>query len=62
MSAAKFMRELPTLAEANRRAIREVLHELADTDADIACCGQSVVEGALPLDRMEDEDARRQSR
>ena len=62
MSAAEIIRELPNLTEADRRAIREVLLELANQDPDIAACNQTALEGAMMLDRMEDEDARRQSR
>ena len=50
------------LTEADRRAIREVLLEIANQDPDIALCNQTALEGAMMLDRMEDEDARRQSR
>ena len=62
MSAAEIIRELPKLSEADRRAIREVLLDLANQDPDIAACNQSATEGAMMLDRMEDEDARRKSR
>ena len=62
MSAAEIIRELPKLTEADLRAIREVLLEIANADADVGLCNRSAVEGALMLDRMEDEDARRQSR
>ena len=62
MSAAEIIKELPKLTEPDRRAIREVLLEIANQDQDIALCNQAALEGALMLDRMEDEDARRQSR
>ena len=62
MSAADIIRELPNLTETDRRAIREVLLELANEDPDVALCNQAALEGAMMLDRMEDEDARRQSR
>ena len=62
MSAAEIIRELPKLTEADRRAIREVLLEIANQDLDVALCNQTALEGALLIDRMEDEDARRQSR
>jgi hypothetical protein len=62
MSASEIIKELPKLSEADRRAIRDVLLGLANQDADIAACNQSALEGAMMLDRMEDEDARRQSR
>jgi hypothetical protein len=62
MSVAEIIRELPNLSEADRRAIREVLLEIANQDPDIALCNQTAPEGAMMLDRLEDEDARRQSR
>jgi len=62
MSAAEIIRELPKLTEADRRAIREVLLEIANHNPDVALCNQSALEGAMMLDRMEDDDARRQSR
>ena len=62
MSVAEIIKELPRLTEADRRAIREVLLEIANQNPDIALCNQTALEGALMLDRMEDEDARRQSR
>jgi len=57
MSAAEIIRELPNLTEADRRAIREVLLEIANANADVALCNQSALEGAMMLDRMEDDDA-----
>jgi hypothetical protein len=62
MSTADIIRELPNLAEADRRAIREVLLEIANADPDIALCNQTALEGAMMLDRMEDKDAHRKSR
>lgn len=62
MSAAEIIMELPRLTESDRRAIREVLLEIANANPDVALCNQSALEGAQLLDRMEDEDARRQSR
>ena len=62
MSAAEIIRELPKLTEADRRAIRDVLLEIANQNPDIALCNQAAEEGAMLLDRLEDEDARRQSR
>jgi hypothetical protein len=52
VSASEIIKELPKLSEAERRAIRE---------SDVALCNQAALDGALMLDRMEDEDARRQS-
>jgi len=62
MSAAEIIRELPRLTEADRRAIREVLLEIANENPDVALCNQAALEGAMMLDRLEDDDARRQSR
>src|SRR5580765_4208910 len=62
VSASEIIKELPKLSEADRRAIREGLLEIANQDPDIALCNQAALEGAMMLDRMEDEDARRQSR
>ena len=62
MSAAEIIRELPKLTDADRRAIREVLLNIANQNSDVALCNQTALEGALLLDRMEDEDARRKSR
>ena len=62
MSAAEIIRELPKLTDADRRAIREVLLEIANENPDVALCNQTALEGAMMLDRMEDDDARRQSR
>lgn len=62
MSVAEIIKELPNLSEADRRAIREVLLEIANRDPDVALCNQTALEGALMLDRLEDEDASRQSR
>ena len=60
MSAAEIMQELPKLTEAERRAVRRKLSELAAENEEIALCDQAAVEGAKMLDRMEEEDARRQ--
>ena len=62
MSAAEIINELPKLTEADRRAVREALLEIANQDQEVALCNQTVLEGAMMLDRMEDEDARRKSR
>ena len=58
MSASEIINELPKLTEAERRAIREKLTELAAQNQDIEACNQAALEGAIMLDRMEDEDAR----
>jgi hypothetical protein len=55
MSVAEIIKELPKLTEADRRAVREVLLEIPNQNPDIALCNQTALEGALMLDRMEDE-------
>ena len=62
MSAAEILNELPKLTEAERRAVGRKLVELAAANEAVALCDQAAVEGALMLDRMEEEDARRESR
>ena len=62
MSAAQIIDELPRLTEAERRAVREKLLEIAAENQDIAACNQAALDGALMLDRMEDKDARSGSR
>lgn len=62
MSATEIVNELPRLNELERRAIRQKLLELASENEDVALCNQAALEGALLLDRMEDEDALRKSR
>ena len=61
MSAAEIIEELPRLTETDRRAIRQKLVEIANADPDVALCNQSASEGAMLLDWMEDDDARRHS-
>ena len=62
MSAAEIVNELPKLTEAERRAVREKLTELAAANEAVALCDQTALAGAMMLDRMEDEDACRKSR
>jgi hypothetical protein len=62
MSATEIIKELPRLSEADRRAIREVLLDIANANPDVALCNQTALEGAMMLDRMEDKDAHRKSR
>ena len=62
MSATEIMNELPKLTEAERRAIRQTLLDLANQDPEVSACNESALEAAKMLDRMEDEDARRKSR
>ena len=61
MSASEIIKALPKLSEAERRAIREGLLEIANQDPDVALCNQAALDDALMLDQVEDEDARRQS-
>ena len=61
VSASEIIRELPKLIEAERRAIRVGLLEIANQDPDVALSNQSALEGALMLDRLENDDARHQS-
>ena len=60
MSATEIINELPKLSEAERRAVRLKLLELAAENEEIELCNQAALEGALMLDRMEEDDARRQ--
>ncbi len=62
MSATEILNELPKLTEAERRAVRQRLLELAGENEAVALCDQAALEGALMLDRMENEAARRQPR
>ncbi len=55
MSASEIIKELPNLTEAERRAIREGLLEIANQDPDVALCNQAALDGALMLDCMENE-------
>lgn len=62
MSTSQIIDELPTLPEADRRAVRQRLQELSDENADIHLCNITATEGAMLLDRLETEDARRDQR
>jgi hypothetical protein len=62
VSAAEIIQELPRLTEAERRAVRQKLLELAAKDEQVQLCEQTALEGARLLDRMEDKDVRRQPR
>lgn len=62
MTTIEIINELPKLTEAERRAVRRKLVELAAENEAIELCEQSALEGALMLDSMEDEDAGRQQR
>jgi hypothetical protein len=62
VSANEIINDLPKLTEAEQRAVRRKLVELAAENEDVALCDQAALEGAMMLDRMEAEDAQRQSR
>ena len=62
MSAMDIIKELPRLSEQDRRAIRQGLLDIANQDDDVAACNQSALEGAMMLDRLEDQDAQRKPR
>ena len=62
MSATEIIHELPKLTEMDRRAIRQMLLEIANRDEDVAACNQAATEGAMMFDRMEEEDGKRPSR
>ena len=62
MSAAEILKALPKLTGVERRAVRRKLSELAAENEEMVLCDQAAVEGAKLLDRMEEEDARRQQR
>ncbi len=62
MSATEIINELPKLTESELRLVRQRLVEIAAQDQDIDLCNQAALDGAVMLDRMEDDDARHQSR
>ena len=62
VSATEIINELPKLTDAELRLVRQRLLELAAQNQDIELCNQAALDGAMMLDRMEDDDARRQSR
>lgn len=62
MSAAEIIEELPKLTEAERRAVRGRLIELAIGDPAVEGCDLAAIEGARMLDQLEEGDARRSSR
>ena len=62
MSVSEILNELPKLSEAESRKVRQNLLDIANQEPDVALCNQTALEGALMLDRMEDEDARRKPR
>jgi hypothetical protein len=62
MNAMEIINELPKLTEVELRSVRQQLLELTPRNADVAPCDQAALEGAALLDRMEEDDARRQCR
>ena len=62
MSASEIIHELPKLTEAERRAIRQVLSDLAAENDDVRLCNEAALDGALMLDQLEADHARDQSR
>jgi len=60
MSATEIITELPRLTLSERRAVQRTLLELAAQDEEVALCHQTALEGAMMLDRMDEEGARRQ--
>lgn len=62
MSATEIINELPKLSEAELRLVRQRLVEIAAQNHDIELCNQAALDSAMMLDRMEDDDARRQPR
>lgn len=57
MSATEIIEELPKLTAAEVRLVRQRLLELAAQSEDITLCNEAALEGAMMLDRLEDEDA-----
>lgn len=57
MSATEIIRELPNLTDAEVRLVRKRLLDLAAQNEDVDLCNQAALEGAMMLDRMEEEDA-----
>ena len=62
VSAAEIIKELPKLSREEMRLVRERMVELAAQIEDVAICDSAALEGAMMLDRLEDEDARGSSR
>ena len=62
MSASEILIELPRLTEAERRAVRQRLCELAMENEELALSDRAALDGAAMLDRMEEEDARHEQR
>ncbi|MGO9199588.1 MAG: hypothetical protein ACLQM8_03490 [Limisphaerales bacterium] len=62
MSATEIINELPKLTEAELRLVRQRLLELAVQNQDVELCNQAALDGALMLDRMEEDNALRRPR
>jgi hypothetical protein len=62
VSATEIINDLSKLTEPEQRAVRRKLVELAAANQEVASCDKAALEGAMMLDQMEAEDARRQSR
>jgi hypothetical protein len=60
MNAAEIIQELPKLSQTELRAVRQRFIELASQNVDVALCDQASQDAAASLDRMEEDDARRQ--
>jgi len=62
MSASEIIEELPKLTKEEMRLVRQRLLELASQNEEIEMANQTALEGALMLDRLEEENARRAAR
>jgi hypothetical protein len=62
LNAMEIVNELSKLMEEELRSVRQRLLKLAAHKADMAPCDQAALQGAAMLDRMEEDDARRQCR
>ncbi|HEX7862035.1 MAG TPA: hypothetical protein VF773_17005 [Verrucomicrobiae bacterium] len=62
MSAAEIIEELLKLSREEMRLVRDRMVELAAENGDVAICNSAALEGAMMLDRMEEENARGESR
>jgi hypothetical protein len=62
VSAIEIINELSKLTEAELRLVRQRLLEIAAQNQDVELGNQAALDGAMMFDRMEDDDARRQSR
>lgn len=55
MNAAEIIEELPRLTEAERRAVRQRLSELAAQDDKVRVCDAAANEQAAAWDRLEEQ-------